>query len=75
MLDVHGLLLWHPGWTEEFDYQLVILDIGTIELEILNFTWPETYGSDAGLTFHGALLTRNFSAVVGTCDSVAFGWE
>jgi len=75
VLDIHGLFLWYPFWSETFDYVRVNLEIESFEKEILNFTWPEVSGSSSGILFYGALLDPSFSSIVGSWDWVSFGWS
>jgi len=74
-LDIHGLFLWYPSWSETFDYDRVDLEIESFEREILNFTWPDVSGSESGILFYGALLDPSFSSIVGSWDWVSFGWS
>ncbi len=75
LLDVYGVFFWHPQWTVEFDYVEMDLGIETMEEEILNFTWPQEQSTGSGIKIYGALLTRDFSAILGEWDIVQFGWD
>lgn len=75
LLDVMGNWYWYPDWTEDFSFERVDLQPGTMESSIMDFNWPEGSGSSYGVKFIGALLEEDFSAIMGTWDSVEFGWN
>ncbi len=75
MLDVYGCTFWHPGWTEEFDYQLLTVEPGTIERNIFDFIWPDERSCCDSASFYGALLNEELDALFGRWDDVRFGWD
>ncbi len=75
LLDAFGSYYWYPDWTDTFSVHHVDLPAGVTTLTILDFIWPSGVGSAAGLTFYGAVLTSDFSAIVGAWDSVPFNWS
>jgi len=75
LLDVYGAYFWFPEWLEGFSFKSLDLEIGMIVLEILNFTWPNVSGNAGDIHFYGALLTHDFSEILGAWDRVTFGWE
>ncbi len=75
LMDVYGSYFWYPGWTETFDWDPVNLSVGEQWLEILRFTWPDVPGQADGITIYGAILTPDFSSILGDWDVVAFGWS
>ncbi len=75
LLDVFSDYFWYPGWTSEFQFEPVDLNIGRQDKSILDFTWPEVDGSAEGLLFYGAFLNNSFTEIVGNWDYVSFGWE
>ncbi len=75
LLNVLGAYFYYPSWSENFDFEYIDLSIETLKEDILFFRWPDT-GNDAmdGIVFYGALLTKTFDGIVGTYDSVIFGY-
>lgn len=74
LLEVVGLYYWHPLWTEEFQTEYIDLSVGSMEIPILEFTWPENAGSFEPAYFYGAMLTPEMSEILGTWDMETFGW-
>lgn len=80
ILDVYGELWFAPGWRhypdQGIDYFQQDFDKGLHEIIVLeSFAWPGGAGSADGLYFHGALTDPDFSAILGTMDSVMFGYQ
>lgn len=75
VLDVSGSYYWYPDWTTRFNTQSITIPTGSLVLPILDFIWPDVSGSMHGLNFYGAVLTPDFTAIVGMWDSVTFGWS
>jgi len=75
LLDVYGSYYWYPGWTEMFNFHSLDLESEPINIEVFRFVWPDIQGSASGLFFYGALLSQNFSQIVGHWDWVTFGWQ
>ncbi len=75
VLDIYGLYVWYPDWTETFDYERVIVQVGQETLEILQFVWPDVDGSARNIMIHAALLSQEFDALLGQMDSETFGWD
>lgn len=75
LLDVLGNYFWHPAWRREFRYELVDIPPGVTTRQILHFIWPETSSPAAGIFIYGAIMSDDFTAVVGQYDCVEFGWE
>ncbi len=74
LLDAYGLYFWYPAWTSEFNYENIYLGIQSFTKEILNFQWPNEQSTGSGLIFYGALLTENFTGIIGELGTVQFGW-
>ncbi len=74
LMDVFGSYFWHPSWSGTFEYESIQVNIGTTDHLILDFTWPEVSGSVDGIRFYGALLSTDFTSILGTFDMVEFGW-
>ena len=75
VLDIYGSYFWYPGWTDQFEFAPMDLEVGTTEVTILNFTWPATSGTASGIRFYGAVLEQDLSNIMGTWDWVQFGWH
>ncbi len=83
VLDVYGEFFFWPSWKRyappehtELDYSYIELNTGMQIIAILPmFDWPDT-GSDTvtGLKFYGAVLTGDFSTVVGDLALAEFGY-
>ncbi len=74
LLDVYGNYFWHPTWTQQFTYESLELDIEVKDIQLLEFTWPETGTAASGMIFYGALLSETFTEIKGSMDMVTFGW-
>lgn len=76
LLDVRGEYWFWPGWTPDISYQRIRLTPNeTTPVFVLDFIWPEgDYGSMDGLFFHGALMQPGTFHLIGTLDSVSFGF-
>ncbi|MBN1356754.1 carboxypeptidase regulatory-like domain-containing protein [bacterium] len=83
ILDVYGQLFFWPSWTlykppyhTDIDYSMIEFVSGVQIIPILQaFNWPDIQGPDVtGLIFYGALVTEDFSALVGEMDVVTFGY-
>ncbi|HPQ41965.1 MAG TPA: hypothetical protein PLV45_16475, partial [bacterium] len=75
LLDAAGQFFWYPSWDMAFDYRAINVVNPSDISEILSFTWPQVNGSVMGIHVYGALLTPDFGAILGTWDTVTFGWE
>ena len=75
LLDVEAAYFWYPSWTETFEYKSIDMNLGTIALEILKFSWPDFAGSAQGIRFYGALLSQDLTAIIGEYGTVGFGWS
>ncbi|MCD4655830.1 hypothetical protein K8T06_18065 [bacterium] len=75
LLDVFGSYFWYPSWSNEFECDLIHVGIGESQQNILNFSWPEIEGTGNGIRFYSALLTSNYSAILGSYDMQEFGWN
>ncbi len=75
LLDVYGNYFWHPTWTQPFNFESLELMIGTEDLILLDFIWPETGTSASGIRFYAAFLNESFTAIQGNWDMITFGWE
>ncbi len=75
VMDAYGSYFWYPGWTGQFEFDPMDLEVGTTEVTILNFTWPAASGTASGIRFYGAVLDQDLSNILGTWDWVQFGWN
>ena len=70
-----GQYWFWPSWRifpPDIDFILIQLDPGEVEYEVIPpFSWPVVDGSLSGIRFHGALLTRDMTALLGDLGS----WE
>ena len=71
---IEGRLIRKSGDVVEFSYESVDLNLGSQNLMILDFTWPEidSYGSNAH--FYGALLNHELTEIIGNMGTATFGW-
>ena len=75
LLDVYSYYYWYPAWSEDFTFEPVSVDVGSREIAVLEFTWPETDSSGTGINIYGALMTPEMNDILGEYDFVTFGWE
>lgn len=69
LLEASGIFFWRPNWSENFDFELIDLDIGITSKLILEFTWPDTGASQmTGLMFCGAFLDEQMTEILGLFD-------
>lgn len=75
VLDLFGQYWFHPDWTQTMDSANVLLPTaGTIDLDILNFTWPAVDSSASGLKFWAAMLDAE-NKLMGSYDWIEWGYE
>ncbi len=83
VLDVYGDYYFWPGWVHyappqstELDFQYINVDSGVQIVPVLPmFDWPRIEGPDVtGLFFYGAILSSDFSALVGKLGTFEFGY-
>jgi len=83
VLDVFGVMFFWPSWTKfdppeysDIDYSLIEVTTGVQTIPILQaFTWPPIGGPEVtGLYFYGALVSSDFSELIGDMDTVTFGY-
>ncbi|MCD4653969.1 hypothetical protein K8T06_08530 [bacterium] len=75
MLDVLGQYYWYPSWESDFQYILIDLDSGIVNLTVIDFIWPHVAGTAGDITFYGALLNSEVNEIFGRWDSTSFGWD
>ncbi len=74
ILEVGGSFWFYPRWTQDLDYEIVMMLAGQQHLDtILDFTWPSGAGQASGLRFWGALLDPSTDIVVS--DIAQLEWE
>ncbi len=78
VLDVYGEFWFWPSWSkfdpetgDGFDFQTIELSNGINTIIIFEpFTWPDTGPSAvSGIVFYGAMLTPDFSGILGILDT------
>jgi len=79
LLDIGVSEYWFwPSWTKypsNFDYQDVCCPQGETAVPvILPFAWPDTADGATGLTFYGALLTSDLTAIAGDMGQWQFSY-
>ncbi len=76
ILEVTGIYWFWPTWTNNFDFQRIeLIPFHSTKNLILSFIWPSGIsGSASGLKFWGAILKPDTTEVIGTIDSVVFGY-
>lgn len=72
-LDIHGLIFFHPGWTQALDAEQVTLSAGLVNRDILRFTWPETAAHADNPGFWAALLDVS-GQLIGNYDYASFSF-
>ncbi len=76
ILDVWGTLYFWPEWNE-FSYST--RDIHGEADEIIDilpqFLWPEGAGTAENILFYGGCTNTQMTDILGSIDSVAFGWS
>ena len=76
MLDVYGDYWFYPSWTQTLDGAAIALPAGhTFTDLILDFYWPDDSGTASGIFFWGALITQDWTGLIGDYDRVEFGYE
>ena len=76
ILDISGLLLFYPHWSENIDSKGLDLTVGLVSREtIFDFEWPEgNFGSCNGIRIWGAILSPGDHQLIGDYDLVEFGY-
>ncbi|MCD4655630.1 hypothetical protein K8T06_17045 [bacterium] len=79
ILDVYGSLYFAPSFNEEFDSFLADYPefiSGETEVVVLpEFEWPAGVGSASGITWLAAITDPTMVSIVGSWDSMDFGWD
>ncbi len=78
ILDIHGMLIFAPGFTETPDnYGDIYPDFpeGLTDVTVLDeFMWPENVGSQSGIIWYAAMTNPEMTDLMGEWDSFTFGW-
>ncbi len=76
LLNVGAEYFFWPDW-DDFSYENHNIPASnTLTLEILPaFSWPSGTGSASGIQFLGACTNASMTALLGTMDTVTFGWS
>ncbi|MBN2053525.1 hypothetical protein JW905_01300 [bacterium] len=75
VMEYAGLYFFYPSWSEGIDQQaLSVSPFSTINLTILNFTWPAGTGSGGPVLFYGVLANRGTLDFLCPLDSVQFNF-
>jgi len=79
ILDVYGVLLFAPGFTEDLDSYLSEYPSfqpgETLVTVVQPFIWPEGAGAATGILWYGALTNPSVTEIVGDWSSWSFSWE
>lgn len=74
VLDVYGMILFAPGFTE-FDQYLMELEPGQTVIEVLpEFTWPAGAGSAGNIIWYAAMTDPGITELFGDYGVFTFGW-
>ncbi len=77
ILDVYSTYWFYPGWVQYPDIAYTWVDLMpgiSDETIIAPFLWPDVTGSAEGLIFWAALLDADMQTILGTLDSVEWGY-
>ncbi len=75
ILDVYGMLFFHPNWTEQPDYVRYFVSENYHELvTLLSFIWPQNAGTAQNLTFYAGCVNSETYELVGNIDAIQFGY-
>jgi len=76
ILDVMGNFYFYPTWTTSFNSINYELKHGTYILTAIPlFNWPSGTGSLNNINVYGALLSTDFSSILGIYDKETFGFS
>jgi len=77
ILDVFGQYWFWPSWSSTVDFSLYSIRPGTkyINEEVLYFYWAQEHGTAQDLRFWCALVSTDFSEILGVYNSVTWGYE
>lgn len=76
LLDVFGQYFFAPGFQESLSFYSNDYLPGLSTVVVLPaFNWPSGAGTADGIIWYAALTDPTISSLVGTMDSMAFGWR
>ncbi|MCD4653974.1 right-handed parallel beta-helix repeat-containing protein [bacterium] len=74
VLDVLSNYYWYPHWSSDFESDFVDIGIGTLDMELLEFVWPGGAGTGVDCRFYAAIVSQDYSEIIGVWDMVTFSW-
>ncbi|MCD4654572.1 hypothetical protein K8T06_11665 [bacterium] len=74
IFDIYGSYFFYPSWTESMDSTFLLLPELMTTYTILEFIWPDVCGQAEGLIFWIGLVETGTANILGTINSVSFGY-
>ncbi|MCD4653352.1 hypothetical protein K8T06_05400, partial [bacterium] len=75
LLDVYGAYWFGPGWSQNLEFYEISDLLGSQNIPIFDFIWPEILGYADGLRFWSAMLEQETQLLFGYYDMVEFGYN
>jgi len=76
LLGVYGQYWFYPTWSMDFEYVTMNFSAESLTsfFVLEEFAWPVVEGNVTGLEFYSALLTNDFTDIIGDLGYVTFGY-